>query len=136
MTTTFNIQSLVDDTYLLTFEPDLADLLKTGESNCSKIIAIAFEELKLALQARGKMNDQIPQSESTKYKIIHAYKTLEMLYRRAIKEQGDRFHVLGEEYKQKFLTAIDQVVAAYDYDESGEISDEEEELGNRFTLQR
>lgn len=128
MSTTFGITSKVDQAYLLVYEPNLSTLLATGEV-LTTIIAQSFSELKASLAGKGYKHTLIPDSDSDLFKIPHAYKTLELIYTRSIKENSDRFHTEAARYYEKYLVALDEAIAqmTYDVDEDGSIEEDEGE---------
>lgn len=136
MTTLGLANQLTQDT-LEKFHPDLREQLWTSESSYQDIMNMAFEELKVSLFTKGIDYNRIAEADSVKFVIIHAWKTLELIFRDFFTEENDRFYLLMVEYRNKFEFAIANITYDYDLNESGNVEiDEEDYTSTRVQFRR
>lgn len=104
--------------------PDTTSTYKIVRSFSDKILA-SFEKFQQMLYDKGRRHELI--LESSQIKIPLTYLTVHFICIDFMDESDDKWSRLGEIYWDKFQTAFSHMKLEYDADESGTISDEEEQ---------
>lgn len=136
MADTLGLITQVLEADLKIYDPELDNYKHSTEATYTNLIAEGFTKLKTALEGMDMKPELILQSDSSKYKQVHIAITLMIIYRRAIKEEGDRASILAEKYRQEYLEQLPQLKIDYDRDESGTIEEDEENRHAGFVMDR
>jgi hypothetical protein len=117
-----------------TTTPDTTSIYKVVRSFSVKI-ENAFETLETMLYNKGKRHELILESSQIKYPLL--YLTIHTISLDLFDDETDKWYLLATKYWDKFTQAFGNMTLEYDEDESGTVSEDEQQGGiNEIRIRR
>lgn len=115
----YPLQNPVEQTQLVRHHEDLADVLFSGQSDYSKQIELAFEDVYYMLESKGRRPNLVLSSEDLKRPIEHL--SLHKIFLSRFKEEGDRWWLLADYHLKQYHAWAQSMNFVYDEDNSGTV---------------
>ena len=116
-----------------TTTPDNTSVYRLIKSFTTKIEQ-CFKKIETMIYNKGRRHSLI--LESSQVEMPLTYLTVHSICLDLISEEGDKWHVLADAYEKKFEKAFNTMKVDYDSDESGGITDEENQNISEFGVGR